>query len=116
MRTAVKIAFAAVLAVLLFCTPLGACADSLKTAGEPSHPCCPKKPVPLPEDCARPGCVYMDTHVVVDVAAPAADGVPVAELAPIAVAERPAGVWVPVATLTPLALRQRVVLFHQFLI
>ena len=116
MRTAVKIVFAAVLAVLLFCMPLGACADSLMTAGEASHPCCPKKSVPLPEDCARPGCVYMDTHVVLDVAAPVDDGVLVAELAPIALAERPAGVWVPVAKLTPLALRQRVVLFHQFLI
>lgn len=116
MRAAIKFVFAAVLAVLLFCTPIGACADSLKTAGEPSHPCCPKKPASLPEDCARPGCVYMDTHVVSEVSAPVADGGPVAELVPIVMAERPAGVWVPVVTLTPLALRQRVVLFHQFLI
>ena len=116
MRAAVKFVFAAVLAVLLFCTPIGACADSMKTEGAPSHPCCPKKPASLPDDCARPGCIYMDTHVVSDVAAPVADGGPVAELVPVAMDVRPAGVLVPVATLTPLALRQRVVLFHQFLI
>lgn len=110
MRAVVKFVFAAVLAVLLLCAPVGACADSLQTAGAPSHPCCPKKPAPLPEDCARPGCVYMDTHVVSDVSAP------VAELTPAVLAERPGRAWVPVVTLAPLAPRQRVVLFHQLLI
>lgn len=107
MRTAVKFVFAAILAVLLLCAPVGACWDSARA----EHPCCPKKPAPLTEDCARPGCVYLDTHVVVNVAAP------VAELAPaVVVVERPAGAWVPVAALAPLALRQRVVLYRQLLI
>ncbi len=107
MRAAVKFVFAAILAVLLLCAPVGACWDTARA----EHPCCPKKPAPLAEDCARPGCVYLDTHVVVAVAAP------VAELAPaVVVVERPAGAWVPVAALAPLALRQRVVLYRQLLI
>lgn len=106
MRAAVKFVFAAVLAVLLLCAPVGACWDSARA----EHPCCPKKPAPLTEDCARPGCVYLDTHAVVDVAAP------VAVVAPVVAVERPAAVWVSVAPLTPLALRQRSTLYRQLLL
>jgi hypothetical protein len=116
MRGAAKFVFAVVLAVMLFCTPIGACTSSMNMAGAPAHPCCPAKPAPLPDDCARPGCIYMDTHVVSSVTAPTENGGPVAELPAVSMEVRPTAVLAPVMTLTPLALRQRVVLFHQFLI
>ena len=116
MKAAAKFVFAAVLAVLLFCTPIGACMSSIRATDAPSHPCCPSKKAPLPEDCARPGCVYMDTHVFSDVAAPAVMDGPLAKLPVVAMELQPKAVLAPVATMTPPALRQRVVLFHQFLI
>ena len=106
MRAAVKFAFAAVLVVLLLCAPVGACWDSARS----EHPCCPKKPAPLTEDCARPGCVYLDTHAVVAVAAP------VAVVAGVVEIEGPVGVWVTVAPFTPVAVRQRSTLYRQLLL
>jgi hypothetical protein len=44
-----------VVGFLLF-TPIGRCAPP----NAPSHPCCPKGPSPVPQDCGRPGCVYVE--------------------------------------------------------
>lgn len=112
MRTAIKIAFATVLAAILLASPIGACA-STKT---PAHPCCPAKPAPLPDDCARPGCIYMDTHIAPTAIATANDAGPVYD-APIAAA--PANLRIAETRAIPMtarASRRRFVAIHQFLI
>ena len=116
MQATVKFVFVTMLALLLFCTPIGACMNTMKTAEAPSHPCCPAKPASLPDDCARPGCVYMDTHIATDVQAPADAGLLVAELPAVPMEPALVTVVAPVATVTPPGVRQRVVLFQQFLI
>lgn len=112
MKATVKFVFASILIVLLMSAPVGAC----MVTSAPSHPCCPPKPAPIPEDCARPGCIYMDTHQVLEVAASATDGVAVSLLPAATMELRPVTVLADMPTLTPSKQKARVVLFHQFLI
>ena len=70
MNTAIKVALAALLTALLLAHPIGACAAAPKMPGAPVDPCCPGKrtPAPAQDDCAKPGCVCMDTRTVPRVA------------------------------------------------
>ncbi|MFN0104672.1 MAG: hypothetical protein ACKV2U_21610 [Bryobacteraceae bacterium] len=117
MKSVAKIVFATLVVAVLFLSPIDACADSMKGSGNPSHPCCPANPTSLPDDCARPGCIYLDTHVV-----PAAiavnDAGPVCESPATAIwmANHPVAITARAIPLAPLPLYQRFVVFHQFLI
>jgi hypothetical protein len=115
MKAAAQFGFAIVLALVLFCTPIGACMSAMPAANGHSHPCCPTEKAPLPDDCARPGCVYMDTHVVAYVASPAAvDGL-WAELPATILDTRPVAAPVFATAAPPTLPQRRSVLFHQFL-
>jgi hypothetical protein len=53
-----KIVTAFLMAAFLLITPAGKCLQAA-AASPAEHPCHHKTPVPLPEDCGKPGCVYM---------------------------------------------------------
>lgn len=118
MNTVAKFGFAVLVAVVLLLTPVGACmAPGGAATSEASHPCCPPKPAPLPDDCARPGCIYMDTKVV-PAAASATDAGPLsASPAPLTRVEPvPVSPLARAAEQAPPARSQRYVVFHQLLI
>src|SRR5262249_40636690 len=52
-----KVGLAFLTAVLLLISPAGKCMQAATSTQ--THPCCPKNHAPLPEDCTKPGCVYM---------------------------------------------------------
>lgn len=113
-----KFGFATLVAFVLVATPIGYCAEAAISQGVPAHPCCPAKPAPLPNDCARPGCIYMDTSVAPLSVGAANDGVLDCELEPGAIWKEKlpavtAGRAVSLSRLPPF---QRFVVFHQFLI
>lgn len=68
MTATLKLGIALLISGFMFFSPIG-CADSMKAATKPAHPCCPK-PAQIPIDCARPGCVYVEAKPMV-VEAPA---------------------------------------------
>jgi hypothetical protein len=118
MSASAKNVFATLLLAILIASPAEACADSMKLAGTPAHPCCPAKPAPLMGDCARPGCIYMDTSIVPVAVTAMNDAAGVCELV-LSVAgtenQPTPGMFRvrPLALLTPY---QRFLVFHQFLI
>src|SRR5215467_11270065 len=69
----------------LLLNPLSSCA-SMSASGGPADPCCPQAPV-LPQDCATPGCVCLNTPEARTAVAMNTDNSPVTDLA-----ERPAPV------------------------
>lgn len=116
MNRATQFGLSTLVALMLLFTPIGFCADSVNSHSAPAHPCCPAKPAPLPDDCARPGCVYMDTSVAPIAVAAAQDAAPFCEAAPEAgsVEICPAATTSAVDALEPLPPLQRFVVFHQF--
>lgn len=118
MNVTAKLGLASLVAIVLFFNPIGFCADVLKDHSSAAHPCCPAKPASLPDDCARPGCIYVDTSLVPVAAGAATDAGPVCEFAPILVSmeTQPAATPALAHPLAPLPPFQRFVVFHQFLI
>ena len=118
MNVITKFGFATLVAFVLVATPIGYCAEAAISQGAPAHPCCPATPAPLPDDCARPGCIYMDTSVAPLAVGATNDGLPDFE-------SEPGAIWkekLPAVTagravfLSQLPPYQRFVVFHQFLI
>lgn len=60
MNTTTKIGFALLVVTFLLLNPIGACAGNVTVASPPAHPCCPKDQAPVPDECARPGCVCIN--------------------------------------------------------
>ena len=118
MFASAKIVFATLLLAILVFSPIDACADSIKAPGTPAHPCCPAKPPSLPDDCARPGCIYMDTSVVPVAVTAMSDVGPVSAIAPSAIwmEIQPAATPERDLSLATLPPYRRFVVFHQFLI
>ena len=119
MNAVAKFAFVTLVAATLFFTPLGACANTVKAGEAPAHPCCPPKPASIPEDCARPGCIYMDTHVVPSAIAPFEDATPIGALptsAVLAKIEHSVAFDAFAFEEPPLILHHRFIAFHQFLL
>ena len=118
MKAAIKFVFVTLVAAILLLSPLGACAGTIRGTVVPGHECCPPKPASLPDDCARPLCVYMDTQVVptavtlVDQAAPF-DGLPASA---VLLENRPATATTFTSDKAPLVLYHRFVVFHQILV
>ena len=74
MRCAAKIGFATLVVAMLSFHPPEACARlGDRAAQQPAHPCCPTKPAPVDHDCAKPCCLFMDTHIVPNAIAPSGD-------------------------------------------
>ena len=118
MNAIAKFGIATLVAIVLLLTPICFCADVLMPPGTPAHPCCPAKPASLPDDCARPGCIYMDTSVTPLAVAATNDGGPVCESEPGAIwmEKLPAVTAGGADSLSPLPPYERFVVFHQFLI
>ena len=57
MDATLKLGITLLLSGFMFFSPIG-CAESMKAATTPAHPCCPNPAKQIPSDCARPGCVY----------------------------------------------------------
>lgn len=115
MNRVVQFVFALLVAATLLLTPVGACAAQ---PDAPTHPCCPPKPVPLPDDCARPGCIYMDTHVTPAASPTADDASPVSTSPSLPTGIVTLPVYTPARAVmaTPPPLRERFVVFHQILV
>ncbi len=64
MKRAAKLVLAALVTAVLFFSPVGACAETKTVTTKPCHPSSPGKRAPIPSDCARPGCIYLDTRVI----------------------------------------------------
>ncbi|MBL8240868.1 MAG: hypothetical protein JNM66_25835 [Bryobacterales bacterium] len=116
MLRVVQFGISGLLALMLLLTPIGYCADSSRGSAEPAHPCCPAKPAPLPDDCARPGCIYMDTSASPAAVAAGNEAAPIAT--PVSTAnavEQAATPFGPIdRALEPPPPFQRFVVFHQF--
>lgn len=112
-----KFGVGALIAILLLFSPAWHCADSMGAEQTPAHPCCPAKPAPMPDDCARPGCIYLDTHITPVAAAPH-DAGPVGETDSLPVTiEAPETVATALGKpLEPRPPFERFVRFHQLLI
>ena len=52
-----KFGLALLVAAFLLLNPAGACTRLFADAS--GHSCHPKTPVPIPDDCGRPGCAYL---------------------------------------------------------
>lgn len=117
MSSATRIGFATLVAALFLFSPIGTCAESMKASGAPAHPCCPAEPAPLQEDCAKPGCIFMDNHIVPLAIAPVHASVPLCEPpASASLTENRAAVVIASANPAAYVLHYRFVVFHQFLI
>lgn len=118
MTASTKFGLATLVAIVLCLTPIGYCANSALSQASAAHPCCPAKPVPLPDDCARPGCIYKDTSVVpvadksIDDSGPLC-GIAISRIDEVALSATATTLATPLAPLQPY---QRFVVFHQFLI
>lgn len=118
MKAAIKFVLVTLVAAVLSVGSLSACANSLKAQSTSDHACCPGKHAPLPEDCARPGCIYMDTHQVPP-ATTQLDDAGMALEAPVigsSIAVQPAVIIGASRLIAPMVLSHRYVAFHQFLI
>ena len=62
MFSAAKFGLSTLVALVLLLTPIGFCATAQTELGNPAHPCCPAKPLPLPDDCAQPAGMYLHGH------------------------------------------------------
>ena len=116
MNAPIKIRFATLVAAVLLISPIGACSETLKGSSPPAHPCCPGKSAPVQTDCAKPGCIFMDTRVVpvgLTSEAGLSHAEPVCEGSLVAPLPTRAASVVPVVTPPPL---HRFVILHQFLI
>ena len=119
MKAAIKFVLVTLVAAVLSVGSLSACANSLKAQSTSDHACCPGKHAPLPEDCARPGCIYMDTHQVPPATTQLDDAGMALEapvIGPSAVAVQPAVTFGASRLIAPMVLSHRYVAFHQFLI
>jgi hypothetical protein len=58
MKGTTKFGLAVLVAALLLVGPAGRCSQ-FSAAGSPAHPCCPRTPAPIPEDCGKPDCAYV---------------------------------------------------------
>ena len=116
MKADLKVVLVALLVAALFQIPLGACASNISLSQAPSHPCCPSKPVSLPNDCARPGCIYMDTQAVPVAPEVSTNYTPFFESCPAAILDQyPTVAFFPTGN-AALVTYERCIVFHQFLI
>ena len=118
MNAAIKFVLVTLVAAVLSVGSLSACANSLKAQSTPDHACCPGKHAPLPEDCARPGCIYMDTHQVPPATTQLYDAgiaLEAPEIGP-SVAVQPAVTFGASRFIAPMVLSHRYVAFHQILL
>lgn len=105
---------AAILAVaFLVLSPIGVCA-SMPATSHPAHPCCPTAPVTL-EDCAMPGCLYINPTPIPTPIPPNSDE-PVLVLPANATGVQPAANERPVVEPAPFAPGNRYLRFHQLLL
>lgn len=64
MTALLQLGFALLLSSIMFFSPIG-CAQSMPAAKAPAHPCCPSTPSPVPPDCGRPGCAYIEAKPII---------------------------------------------------
>ena len=65
MTAATKVGFALLFAAFMLVNPIGTCAERLKGAAPPAHPCCPPSPSPASYDCARSGCACIQAKSII---------------------------------------------------
>jgi len=63
MKAKIKIGLALLAAAFLLVSPSGRCIQ-VSDAKAPAHPCHSRIPAPIPEDCGKPGCVYVKATIV----------------------------------------------------
>jgi hypothetical protein len=112
-----KVGLAFLMAALLLINPAGRCVQA-ETSGAPTHTCCPKKHAPLPEDCGKPGCVYMKPlpiAVATSIESDPREGTPVAVLQ-MPLIKDVRTIYVPAVPGGLSTIRQRFLSLHQLLI
>lgn len=118
MATANKTALATVIAAIFLVSPIGACPEWLSPPSQPADHCGSTQPAPAEVDCAMPGCIFIDTHVVPGVIA-ALDEAGFVTGSPVSatpVDNQPAGATTGAFPVVSLTRSHRLALFHQFLI
>ena len=110
-----KIGLAVMIAGLLLFNPAGQCAKAAPSA-TPSH--CHKTPVPVPEDCGKAGCVYMNALPLATAVLSDHDSRQflVGPVVPKPIAEEPLVTTVPAIHGVVFAMHQWFLTIHQLLI
>jgi len=58
-----KLGLALLVTAFLLVNPAGRCSQ-LSAANSPANSCHPKTPAPIPQDCGKPGCLYVKAAAI----------------------------------------------------